>query len=421
MAKAKRKLAPTAEPLSRSERAMAFMESFNKKMKGRACLKRASDYTLPFLTKRLPTGLLSVDLALRGGFPAGGLSQIAGPKNSAKSWFVWQVIRQLQYILGDRMNVLLAMTEMRADRSQARLSGVKISLGEEDIEQLIRAREIAELPALTDSELADLREEVGTIHELHGMSAEDLYDGILTGIEDNIYHLIVIDSFGSIMSAAEAESESVGDKHYCGSAGVNTQFLRKLAGFLTMDDKYGQCRDTCIIGINQVRDNIKDPNKPLRSPGGHALEHAQFVNLQVTSGRALGNECNVPTPGGSKRKFIQTGKEVNWKIEKGKAGIHEGKRGTFVYDFQINNADFYIDTLVTGLACDVIEQAGAWFGIPNEDRTDFILRCQGGDAFVKALIEDTQKKATTGEITLLELIRKKVFQKNGIFLSYNWD
>src|SRR4051812_31417374 len=106
-------------PLSRNERAAALIQDVSKKMKGRAVLKAASEYNLPYLTKRLPTGLLTLDLELKGGFPAGGVSQIIGRRNAGKTLLAWQTIRQLQHLLGDKMMVLLAMTEIPADRSQA--------------------------------------------------------------------------------------------------------------------------------------------------------------------------------------------------------------------------------------------------------------------------------------------------------------
>jgi RecA/RadA recombinase len=408
---------------NRDQRAAALLETINKKLKGRAQIKAASEYLLPFLTKRLPTGLLSLDVELKGGFPAGGLSQVVGPKNSGKSWLAWQVIRQLQFYLGSKMKVLLAMTEMRADRGQARLAGVEISLGEEDIDKFNQARVVNGYPAYTDIEIKALKTEVGTIHELHGMSAEDLYDAVLMAVEQNAYHLIVIDSIGSIMSGAEAEAESLSEKTYGGAAAVNTQFLRKLCGLLTMDDEYGAARDVCIIAINQIRDAIGDQHKEYKSPGGRALEHAKFVDILVSSGKRLGEYVKTYSAGGTKDVWIDNGKEVNWKIEKGKAGIHEGGRGTYVFDFRTGTADFYLDTLVMGVRCGVILQAGAWLTLvdPFNPETILLKEC-GKDAFVNALIEDSKKKAVDNDPnSYMNQIRSFIFKKENINIDYRWD
>ena len=410
-------------PPSRNERATALVEWFNKKMRNkdgsyRAQLKLASEYSLPFMTKRLPTGLLSLDVELGGGFPAGAVSEIIGANKAGKSWTYWQVTRQLQYYLGDKMKVLIAMTEMRADKTQGRACGVAVALNEDDINKLEAARVSAGQPKFTKEERAEMRREIGEIYELHGMAAEDLYDGILAAVDSNAYHLIVIDSFGMIMSGAEAENESLRDKTYGGSAGVNTQFLHKLSGLLTIDDEFGKARDSCIIGINQIRDDVKDQNKEYKTPGGKALEHAKFVDLLLRSGKAL-YEDNV----GGKQTFIQTGKEVNWKIVKGKAGIHEGGAGHFTYDFRINTADFYTDTVVAGVRYGVIEQAGAWLGLPNPNAPGtYLLRTNGGPAFIKALTEDATTKAAAGDTnSLMNYIRNQVFIKNNIFINYEWE
>jgi RecA/RadA recombinase len=408
-------------PPTRDERATALVELINKKSRGKAQIKLASEYVLPFLTKRLPTGLLSLDVELRGGFPAGGISQIIGPKNAGKSWLYWQVIRQLQYNLGDKMKVLLAMTEMRADRSQARAAGVAISLGDEDIYRLNLGRIKNGVEPLTKEEIEHLKIEIGTIHELHGMDAEHLYDGILMAVEQNVYHLIIIDSIGAIISGAEAETESLSEKTYGGAAGVNTQFLKKLCSLITLDDDYGRTRDVCIIGINQIRDAIGDPHKEYKSPGGKMLEHSKFVDLFITSGSRLKEQESIYTATGTKQLDMVYAKEVNWRIEKGKAGMHEGARGSFIFDFRTGNADFYLDTIVMGVRSGVIQQAGAWLRLVDPSG-GVILEANGKEKMLARLHEDVAEKSAKGDAnTYLNMIRSYVFRKNDINIDYNWD
>jgi len=417
----KTEAAPKMPP--RSSRAAELMEWVNKKMKGHAQLKVASEYVLPFMTRRMHTGLLSLDVELRGGFPCGGLSQLVGPYNSGKTYLAWQVIRQQQYFKGDDVSVLLAMTEMRADRTQARLAGVAISLGDEDIDNLDRARAAAGIPKFTKEERDDLRREVGTIHEVHAESAELLFDVILKGIQDNAYHIIVIDSFGSIMSAAEAESKSLEEKHYSGAAKPITEFLRKMGSLLTMDDENKKVRDVCILGINQVRDAIGDPNVDYRSTGGRALEHYKFVDVFVQTGRQIGYEENLYTSDGTKKRWVQTGKEVNWKIAKGKAGIHEGGRGSYIFDFRTGAGDFYLDTLVAGVRHGIIQLNGSYINLPNpENPENSLLMKQGKENFIAALVADAAHCAKEGTTdSLMNLIRSEVFKKNGIYLEYDWE
>jgi RecA/RadA recombinase len=422
MAKKTTPAAPNKLP-PRDARAAEVMDWANKKMRGHAQLKKASEYVLPFMTKRMHTGLLSLDVELKGGFPCGGLSQLVGPYNSGKTYLAWQAIRQQQYFKGEDLSVLLAMTEMRADRTQARLAGVAISLGDEDIDNLDRARAAAGIAKFTKEEKQELRRETGHIYEVHAESAELLFDVILRGIHDNAYHIIIIDSFGSIMSAAENESKSLEEKHYSGAAKPITEFLRKMGALLTMDDSLGKVRDVCLIGINQVRDAIGDPNLDYRSTGGRALEHYKFVDVFLQTGRQIGYEENLYTSDGTKKRWVQTGKEVNWKIVKGKAGIHEGGRGSYVFDFRTGAGDFYLDTLVAGVRHGVIELNGSYINLPNpENRSNSLLVKQGKDNFIAALVQDSNRCAQEGSNdSLMNLIRAEVFKKNGIYLEYDWE
>jgi RecA/RadA recombinase len=408
-------------PLSRAERAAALMDEVNKKMRGRAILKPASEYVLPWSTKRVPTGLLTLDIELRGGFPCGGISQIIGRRNAGKTLLAWQCVRQLQHFIGDNLMVLLAMTEIPADRSQARKVGVQIHLGDDELYALNEGRMMKGEKPLTRKEADELFPQIGTIHELHAMAAEDFYDVILRAVEQNTYHLIIIDSIGNALANAEQENESVHDKTYGGTSAPNTMFLKKLTNMLTMETDWGDVRDTCIIGINQVRDNIKDPNAPYKAPGGNALEHAKLVDLYVESGTMLGNDQAVYTPAGWKQQFIPYGKEVNWKIVKGKAGMHEGGKGKFVFLYDTSNFDFFLDTLVAGVTHGVIEQSGAWLGVRDPfDDSKYLVRAQGKDAFIKALKDDVIEKSKAGDgNTYMNYIREACFRKVGIDIKYN--
>jgi RecA/RadA recombinase len=405
----------------RSARIDAMIADIQKKMRGRAVLMPASEYSLPYLTKRLPTGLLTLDLELKGGWASGGVNQIIGRKNAGKTALMWMTIRQLQYFLGKKMKVLMAMTEIPADRGQGRMLGARVSMGAETIKEMSKARVENGWPPFSKEEIADLMDEVGTIHELHAMAVEDFYDIILRSVEENMYHLIVIDSIGNALSAAEQENESVHDKVYGGIAAPNTTFLKKLTNLLTMKTQYGEVRDTCVIGINQVRDDVKNPNKQYKAPGGNSLEHAKLVDVYVESGKFLGEEIPVYGPEGTKKKWTAHGKEVNWRIEKGKAGLHEGARGTYVYDFRINNVDYYTDTLIAGVTNGVIEASGAWLGIPDPNNAGkYLMRANGQPKFIEYLALDAQQKATTEEMSFMDYIRDQCFRKNNINISYDW-
>lgn len=413
----------------RNARAMEVRDWFNKTFakNGRGELMEASKYAQPWITRRLPTGLLTLDIALKGGWASGGINQIKGPKNSGKNYLAWQTVRQLQHMLGDKLMVLLAMTEFRADRSQARAAGVEIAYADEDIESIRRARSQSGFPDLTPEEISQLKNQIGTFHELHGESAEVLYETILKCVSHDVYHLIIIDSFGGIVSEAEAEAE-MGQKSYGGSSGVNTQFLRKLTSSFTMNNpNTGEPTYTCILGLNQIRDNIGNQWQQFRTPGGRMLEHQILIDLFVQSGRRVDVEVEKTTTRGREKVKVQTGKEINWVIEKGKAGMHEGDRGSYIFDFgdeergAVNRADFYQDTLVAGLNTGVISQSGNWLTL-NNDVGEVLISENGKANFLKVLWEDSKEKAAKGDPeSFMNLIRQKALQNSGISIDYDWE
>ena len=303
-------------------------------------------------------------------------------------------------------------------------AGVKISMGDDTIKEMNAARISKGWPPFTKEEIADLKYQIGTIDEMRAVAAEDFFDIILRSIDEDIYDLIVIDSIGGVLSSAEQENESIHDKTYGGISAPNSTFLKKMQNLLGMRNDYGEVRDTCVIGVNQVRDDIKNPNAPYRAPGGNVLEHTKLVDLYVESGAALGYEDKVPTVTGEGvkmgQRFVQTGKGINWKIVKGKAGIHEGSRGTYIYDFRTNAADYYTDTLLAGVTNGIIDASGAWYTILGPEGQQ-LARAQGRDKMIEILTADSQKKAGTDEITFMDYIREACFRKSGINISYDWD
>ena len=76
----------------------------------------AKDYSMPWVMKRLPTGIIDLDIALNGGFPAGGLSFLIGKQGVGKSWMANQIIREQQLLYGDECNVAWISTECRMTR-----------------------------------------------------------------------------------------------------------------------------------------------------------------------------------------------------------------------------------------------------------------------------------------------------------------
>jgi RecA/RadA recombinase len=417
--------------LTRVQTAQAVMAEMNVKYGGDAIFTDTSDLDLVYLTRRVPTGITSLDAELHGGFPCAGISQLIGRRNCGKTYLYWRAIAELQKLLGSRLSVMLAMNEMHADISQARLAGVAIRYSEDMIAEFARARHKNGMPPFTPAELADMRHQIGNFHEVVAFSGEDLYQAVYDGVYENAYHFIAIDSIGNVMSGQEADNESFHDKTRGGAAAVNTQFIHKILPTLMTRAPNGTIRDTCIVVVNQIRDDQKNPDAPYKNTGGHSLEHAKFVDIFLSPGPTIGKEEKIRVTSGevrTKREFW--GKEVNWEIKKGKAGIHEGARGTWSYYFNDerspvwcrDNVDIYSDAILYAADNHVLEQNGAWYSLSDPaDPKKVIFRACGLGAAAQELYDDDMARRAVGDPnTLLKQIRDRVFHQKGINLTYEW-
>lgn len=344
--------------LSRRERAAILAQEINSQLGGRGEIVTGDQLTNMFILRR-PTGILSLDLALGGGFPSGGLSQIIGRDGATKTYLSNLVIAHVQKVYGDEACIGLCMTEMPYDKDFAKyMCGVRIAYSDREIEM----GEKALGRAYTDEEVAFLKDQVGTIHHVVGGTAETLLETAARMIESNIYQVILIDSFGALLTKAEAEAEDgIESKHYGGAAMVITQFMHRLHAALNMRDEYGNINTTTVIGINQYRDNVGGSlyANPMKISGGNALRHGKLVDLKLSAG------SKIYTTEKNQKKVV--GKEVNWELLKGKAGCHDGPKGKYIFNFEESGRPFGVDiaadAIMTGVRFGVVSQAGAWLTI----------------------------------------------------------
>lgn len=138
---------------------------------------------------------------------------------------------------------------------------------------------------------------------------------------------------------------------------LNTRFARKLNHALSPDSD-GNPNLTCVIGINQVRDNTDRANK--YSPktieaGGWALKHARWVTVEMSP---------ISRIKGTKGEKL--GKTIRWEITKQKAGGHEGASGTYDFYYRLVGIDRAEHTVKVASEHGVVERSGAWYSYNGE-------------------------------------------------------
>ena len=120
--------------LTPREKAEGLIKKFNTNphWKGIAQVRMAGSVSVPYHLRR-PTGVMSLDLGLGGGWAAGGLSQVYGPGSAGKTHLTFRTAAEVQRNYGDDALIAIACSEIRVDKGFARRSRMCIAYSEEEI------------------------------------------------------------------------------------------------------------------------------------------------------------------------------------------------------------------------------------------------------------------------------------------------
>jgi recombination protein RecA len=185
----------------------------------------------------IPTGSLSLDLALGGGIPKGRIVEIYGPESSGKTTLALHIIAEAQKNKG---YAAFIDAEHALDPDYAKKIGV-------DVDNLLISQ-------------PDNGEQALEITE--------------TLVRSNAVDVIVIDSVAALVPRAEIEGE-MGDSHMGLQARLMSQALRKLTAAISKSK-------VTVIFINQIRFKIGVMyGNPETTPGGNALKFYSSVRLDI--------------------------------------------------------------------------------------------------------------------------------------------